>query len=156
VGFSLATVGYNPHAARYAGMSVRRHVVLALVAGGALAGLAGTYEVLGLKYRLFHLFSGGYGYDGIVVAFLAGGNPLFVVLAALFLGGLRSGANIMQRAVGVPTTVVEAIQGLVVIFVATSLAFRFADSPWAAALRRRRAAEAELAAASSASAGREG
>jgi len=66
-------------------------------------------------------------------------------VAALFLGGLRSGANIMQRAVGVPTTVVEAIQGLVVIFVAASAAFRFENSYLAAAWRRRRAVEAALA-----------
>ena len=146
VGLSLATVGHNPAAARYAGMSVRRHIILSLVFGGALAGLAGAYEVLGLKYRLFHMFSAGYGFDGIVVALLAEGNPLLVAAAALFLGGLRSGANIMQRAVGVPTTVVEAIQGLVVIFVAASVAFRFESSYLAAAWRRRKAMDVALAA----------
>ena len=145
LGLSLATVGHNPAAARYAGMSVRRHIILSLAFGGALAGLAGAYEVLGLKYRLFHMFSAGYGFDGIVVALLAGGNPLLVAVAALFLGGLRSGANIMQRAVGVPTTVVEAIQGLVVIFVAASVAFRFENSYLAAAWRRRKAVDAALA-----------
>ena len=103
-----------------------------------------TYEVLGLKYRLFHAFSAGYGYDGIVVAFLEGGHPLLAILGALFLGGLRSGANIMQRAVGVPTTVVDTIQGLVVIFVAASLAFRFEQSRWAAIWRRRKAMDAAL------------
>jgi simple sugar transport system permease protein len=146
VGYSINTVGRNPSAARYAGMSVRQHIVWSLVMGGALAGLAGTYEVLGLKYRLFHMFSAGYGYDGIVVAFLSGSNPLFAILAALFLGGLRSGANIMQRAVGVPTTVVDTIQGLVVIFVAASLAFRFEQSRWAALWRRRKEIDAALAA----------
>lgn len=147
VGFSINTVGRNPQAARYAGMSVRQHIVWTLVAGGALAGLAGTYEVLGLKYRLFHMFSAGYGYDGIVVAFLSGSHPLYAILAALFLGGLRSGANIMQRAVGVPTTVVDSIQGLVVIFVATSLAFRFDQSRWAQLWRRRKDVDAALAGA---------
>jgi simple sugar transport system permease protein len=147
VGFSINTVGRNPQAARYAGMSVRQHIVWSLVTGGALAGLAGTYEVLGLKYRLFHMFSAGYGYDGIVVAFLSGSHPLYAILAALFLGGLRSGANIMQRAVGVPTTVVDTIQGLVVIFVATSLAFRFEQSRWAVLWRRRKDMDTILAGA---------
>ncbi len=147
IGFSINTVGRNPQAARYAGMSVRQHIVWSLVVGGALAGLAGTYEVLGLKYRLFHMFSAGYGYDGIVVAFLSGSHPLYAILAALFLGGLRSGANIMQRAVGVPTTVVDTIQGLVVIFVATSLAFRFELSRWAHLWRRRKDMDAALAGA---------
>lgn len=137
-GFSLQTVGSNPHAARYAGMSVRRHILLAMVIGGAFAGLAGTFEVLGLKHRLFHLFSAGYGYDGIVIAFLANGSPLGSVVAATFLAGLESGANMMQRAVGVPVTVIEAIKGLTVIFVAASLAFTFQRSYWAKALQRRR------------------
>jgi general nucleoside transport system permease protein len=145
VGYSINTVGRNPSAARYAGMSLRRHIVWSLVMGGALAGLAGTYEVLGLKYRLFHMFSAGYGYDGIVVAFLSGSHPLFAILAALFLGGLRSGANIMQRAEGVPTTVVDTIQGLVIIFVAASLAFRFEQSRWAALWRRRKELDTALA-----------
>jgi general nucleoside transport system permease protein len=147
LGFSLAVVGTNVHAARYAGMSVRRHILLSLLVAGALAGLAGTYEVLGLKYRLFHMFSPGYGYDGIVVTFLAGGNPLAVIVAATFLAGLRSGAGMMQRAVGVETTVVEALEGLVIIFVAVSLAFRFDDTPWARAWRQRRATESDMAGA---------
>ena len=76
-------------------------------------GLAGIFEVLGHRYRLFHAFSQGYGYDGIVIAFLAGLSPLFAIVSALFIAGLRSGAAMMQRSVGVETTVVEAIQGLV-------------------------------------------
>lgn len=143
-GYALQTIGSNPHAARYAGMSVRRHVIGAMVVGGALAGLAGAFEILGLKHRLFHLFSAGYGYDGIVVAFLAAGNPIGSVFAATFLAGLDSGANMMQRAVGVPVTVISAIKGLIVIFVAASLAFSFQRSAWAAALRRRRETEAAL------------
>lgn len=143
-GYAMRTIGSNPHAARYAGMSVRRHIIGAMVIGGALAGLAGAFEILGLKHRLFHLFSAGYGYDGIVVAFLAAGNPLASVLAATFLAGLESGANTMQRAVGVPVTVISAVKGLIVIFVAASLAFSFQRSAWAAVLRRRRETEAAL------------
>jgi simple sugar transport system permease protein len=139
-GFSLNTIGKNPTAAHYAGIAVRRNVFLAMLLGGSLAGLAGTFEVLGLKYRLFHHFSAGYGFDGIVVAFLAAGNPIWAAVAALFLSGLKAGANIMQRAVGVETTVVEAIKGLVVIFIAAGLAIRYNESFWARVLRRRKAA----------------
>jgi len=121
-GFALQLVGKNPAAARYAGVRTRRKMLLAMVIGGALAGLAGGIEVIGLKYRLFHLFSAGYGYDGIVVAFLAALNPLFAPLSAFFLAGLSAGAGTMQRAVGVEGAVVEAIQGLVILFVAASLA----------------------------------
>jgi simple sugar transport system permease protein len=123
-GFTLITVGRNPNAARYAGISVEKHIIVSFLIAGAMAGLAGTFEILGHRYRLFDAFSQGYGYDGIVVAFLAGLNPMFAIVSALFLAGLRSGANMMQRAVGIETTVVEAIQGLVILFVAASLAIQ--------------------------------
>lgn len=143
-GFTLDMVGQNPSAARYAGMSVERHIIVSFLVAGALAGLAGTFEVLGHRYRLFHAFSQGYGYDGIVVAFLAGLNPLLTIISAFFIAGLRSGANIMQRAVGVPVTVIEAIQGLVIMFVAVSLAFRSRSGFLGRALARRREVDAAL------------
>ncbi|MGE0211157.1 MAG: ABC transporter permease [Parvibaculaceae bacterium] len=143
-GFTLETVGQNPAAARYAGMSVERHIIVSFLVAGALAGLAGTFEVLGHRYRLFDAFSQGYGYDGIVVAFLAALNPLFTIFSAFFIAGLRSGANIMQRAVGVPVTVIEAIQGLVILFVAMSLAVRSQTGFIGRALERRRRTEAAL------------
>lgn len=144
-GFSMVMVGYNPKAARYAGIRVQRQIVLTMMLGGALAGLAGSFEVLGVKYRLFQSFSPGYGFDGIVVAFMAAASPIFVVIAALFYAGLRSGAQFMQRAVGIDSTVVDAIQGLIVLFIAVSLSFRFRDSRWALMLARRRTIEATLA-----------
>jgi simple sugar transport system permease protein len=136
-GFTLATVGRNPNAARYAGMSVERHIIMSFLVAGAFAGLAGTFEVLGHRYRLYHGFSQGYGYDGIVVAFLAGLNPLFAIFSAVFIGGLRSGASMMQRVMGIETTVVEAIQGLVILFVAVSLAFRYRVTSIGKAIARR-------------------
>ncbi|WP_205042035.1 ABC transporter permease [Rhodoligotrophos defluvii] len=147
VGYSLQTVGANPQAARYAGMSVRRHIMTSMLVGGALAGLAGAFEVMGLKHRLFHLFSAGYGYDGIVIAFLAGTNALGTIVAATFMAGLESGANMMQRAAGVPVTLVEALKGLIVIFVATGLAFSFQRSRWARLIERRRTMSAAIKAA---------
>ena len=111
---------------------------------GACAGLAGTFEVLGHRYRLFHAFSQGYGYDGIVVAFLAGLNPFLAILSSMFIGGLRSGANMMQRAMGIETTVVEAIQGLVILFVAMSLAFRYRATAIGQAITRRKELEQAL------------
>lgn len=123
-GFALQVVGRSSEAARYAGISVEREIVAAMIIGGALAGAAGGIEVIGLKHRLFHLFSPGYGFDGIVVAFIAGTNPLFAPLATLFLSGLKAGASAMQRGAGIPGTVVDAIQGIVVILVAASLTWR--------------------------------
>lgn len=151
-GYTMNTVGRNPDAAKYAGISVRRHIIISMLVGGSLAGLAGCFEVIGLKHRLFHLFSDGYGFDGIVVAFLANANALGVVIASLFMAGLESGANVMQRAIGVPVTVVDAIKGIVVIFVAASLAFSFHKSGLVRIVQKRR----ELNEALSRAAGGEG
>ena len=92
---------------------------------GGLAGLAGSCEVMGLKYRLFDVVSPGYGFDAIAIAFLSRGSVIGVVLTSLFFGALRSGANVMQRSAGVPVTVVYAIQGLTVLFIAISLALEY-------------------------------
>lgn len=144
LGFALDTVGHNVQAARYAGIPVRRCVVMTMFVAGAIGGLAGAFEVLGLKYRLYHLFSPGYGFDGILVAFLALQNPLLAPLSAFFLSGLKSGGLVMQRAVGLESTVIEAIQGLVIIFVAASLAFAYDRAFWHRFLNRRRNLDAVL------------
>ncbi|HEY9299931.1 MAG TPA: ABC transporter permease, partial [Phormidium sp.] len=122
LGYQIAAVGMNPTAARYAGMSVSRTIMLVMALAGGLAGLAGSSEVLGLRHRLFDQFSPGYGYDAIAIAFLSRGNIAGVVATSLFFGALRSGANVMQRSANVPVTVVYAIQGLTVLFIAISFA----------------------------------
>ncbi len=120
-GFQLDLVGRSAKAAIYAGVDEKKAIIRAMVIGGGLAGMAGAIEVIGLKYRLFHLFSDGYGYDGIVVAFLAALNPVLAPLTALFLAGLSAGAGTMQRAVGVDSSVIDVVEGLVVVFVAAAL-----------------------------------
>ena len=137
-GYALDTVGAGDSVARYAGIAVRRQMLLAMFVGGACAGLAGCFEVLGLKYRLYHLFSPGFGFDGILVAFLAALNPILVPLSAFFLSGLKAGALTMQRATGLDGTVVDAIQGLVILFVATSLAFTVRREEWRGFIGRRK------------------
>ena len=121
LGYQIEAVGQNPIAARYAGISVERTIMLVMALSGGLAGLAGSGEVMGLKYRLFENFSPGYGFDAIAIAFLSRGNLAGVLLTSLFFGALRGGANVMQRSAGVPVTVVYAIQGLTVLFIAISL-----------------------------------
>lgn len=120
-GYQIEAVGQNPIAARYAGMSVRRTIMAALAIAGGCAGLAGAGEVMGLRYRLFENFSPGYGFTAIAIAILSRGNFAGLSLIALFFGALRSGANVMQRSAGVPITIVDAIQGLTVLFIAISL-----------------------------------
>lgn len=125
LGYQVEAVGQNPVAAHYAGMSVERTIMVAMAVAGGLAGLAGAAEVMGLKRRLFENFSGGYGFDAIAIALLSRGSIPGVIFISLFFGALRSGANVMQRSAGVPVTVVYAIQGLTVLFIAISFALEY-------------------------------
>ena len=128
-GYRVAAVASNPTAARYAGISVPGTIMMVMALSGGLAGLAGSAEVIGLKHRLFERFSPGYGFDAIAIAFLSRGSPLGVVITALFFSALRSGANVMQRSAGVPFTVIYAIQGLTVLFIAISLVIESRAQP---------------------------
>src|SRR5262249_39949095 len=92
-GFQLKAVGAGPAAAAYAGINVNRTLVWAMVIGGALAGLGGASEVLGLQRRLFEGFSPGYGFDAVVIGFLSNGNPVGIIVTSFFFGALRSGAS---------------------------------------------------------------
>ncbi|BDA75684.1 sugar ABC transporter, permease protein [Rivularia sp. IAM M-261] len=122
LGYQITAVGLNQKASNYAGISVQRTIMLVMAASGGFAGLAGASEVMGLKYRLFEQVSPGYGFDAIAIAFLSRGSVLGLVLNSLFFGALRSGANVMQRSASAPVTVIYAIQGLTVLFIAIALA----------------------------------
>jgi general nucleoside transport system permease protein len=124
IGFAMGTVGHSLQAARYAGISVTKNIVLAMVLGGGMAGVAGGFEVIGVKFRLFHMFSNGFGYDGIVAGFIASGSALWLPFVSIFLAGLKAGAGAMQRATGIERSVIDAIQGIIVILVAASLTVR--------------------------------
>ena len=117
-GFDLRSVGANPRAARYAGMSIMGTTVLAMSLSGALAGLAGTNEVLGLNHNLAMAFSAGYGFDSIALALLGKSHPLGVVLASLLFGTLRNGATRMQVVAQVPIDIITVLQALILVFIA--------------------------------------
>ena len=117
-GFEFRAVGFNPRAARYAGMSIAWSTVLSMVAAGGLAGLAGTAVILGGSGTLSPGFSPGFGFDGIVVALVGATRPLGVVAAAFLFGALRAGATPMQAATGTPIDLVVIIQALVIMFIA--------------------------------------
>ena len=129
LGFEVRTVGLNPSAARYAGMSVARNYVLAMSLAGALAGLAGAGIVLGRpsEYSLKAAFSSGFGFDSIAVALLAKSHPIGIIPAALLWGALRNGAGLMQiRAPGISIDLVNIVQALVIVFVAADEIVRWA------------------------------
>jgi simple sugar transport system permease protein len=123
-GFEIRTVGANPNAARYAGISVRKNIVLAMSLSGLLAGAAGAVEVLGVSHRHELGFGAGYGFDSIAIALLGRNNPFGVVAAALLFGGLRSGAGLMQLTTQIPSSIISIVQGLVLLFVAADVIIR--------------------------------
>ena len=125
VGLEIRTVGANPAAARYAGMSVTRNFVLAMVFSGALAGLAGTGEVLGLNHNLPAAFISGYGFDSIAIALLAKSHPFGVPFAAFLWAALRNGAGLMQIRAGISVDLINIVQALVVAFVAADEIIRW-------------------------------
>lgn len=118
IGFTIRSVGANPNAARYAGMSVGGAFMLSMAMAGGLAGLGGASQLLGIQYSVFPGFSSGYGFDAIALALLGRTNPFGVVLAALLFGVLRSGAIGMQAATSVPVDIIVVIQALVIVFMA--------------------------------------
>ncbi len=124
MGFEIRAVGANPDGAKYAGMSIVRNFAIAMTLSGALAGLAGTAQVLGIDHWVGQGFSAGYGFDSIAIALLGNSHPLGVVLAALLWGTLRSGATTMQSLAGVPLEIISIIQGLVIVFVAAPAIIR--------------------------------
>ncbi|MFI5713669.1 ABC transporter permease [Kribbella sp. NPDC051620] len=118
VGFELRAVGANADASRTAGMSVGRAYVIAMVVAGALAGLAGTQQVLGTDLPLTDGVAASVGFDAITVALLGRGTPLGTVLAGLLFGALNAGGLQMQLQTQTPLTLTTVLQAVIVLFVA--------------------------------------
>jgi simple sugar transport system permease protein len=129
LGYRIRAVGQNPNASRYAGINVKRHVVLALLLSGAFAGLAGMVQVYGVNYRMItdgsaSGFTGSAGFNGIVAALFGQLHPIWSIPASVLFGALLVGANSMQRMVQIPSALVTALNGLVVVFVVSSEIWR--------------------------------
>ncbi len=117
-GFELRTVGANPSAARYSGMSVGKAYTLAMFLSGCLAGMGGAVQGLGITHNIALGFQSGYGFDAIALALLGKSHPAGVVAASLLFGMLRAGAGRMQSVASVPTEIVQIVQALVIVFIA--------------------------------------
>jgi len=117
IGYQIRAVGLSPEASRYSGIDVGRNVALSMALAGGFAGLAGVIEVIGVQHRLMEGLTSGYGFTGIVAALLGGLHPLGLLPASAFFGGLLVGADKMQRAVQIPSSLVTAILGMIVLVV---------------------------------------
>jgi simple sugar transport system permease protein len=120
IGYRIRAVGLNPEASRYAGIRVPVYQALALTLAGGLAGLAGVVEIIGVQHRLLEGITSGYGFSGIVAALFGSLHPLGTIPASYLFGSLLVGADKMQRAMQVPSSLVDVLLGLVVLFVVGS------------------------------------
>lgn len=117
LGYELIVTGFNPLAARYAGINVARRLVLAGFLAGGLGALAGTCDVLGVQHRLMDGISGGVGFVGIIVALLAKLDPIAVIPTALLYGGMSVGADAMQRRASIPSSITFILESLIVLLI---------------------------------------
>lgn len=116
-GYTFKLTGASQSVARYAGLGVPAIVCATMMISGALAGIAGWTEIFGTQYRLLDNISSGYGNLAIVVALLGDLRPVGITVASFFFAAMLSGGNAMQRTAGIPSSVVQIIQALVIIFV---------------------------------------
>jgi simple sugar transport system permease protein len=123
-GFDLRTVGTNPRAAKYAGMSIAKTTILGMAASGALAGMAGANEILAVNHTMAIGLSSGYGFDSIALALLGNSHPLGVVFSALLFGILKNGATKMMVTSAIPIDIVTIIQAVIIMFIAAPAIIR--------------------------------
>ncbi|ANE47421.1 branched-chain amino acid ABC transporter permease [Paenibacillus swuensis] len=140
-GYELRAVGHNADAAQYAGMNVKRNIIKAMFISGVFAGLAGTFEVLGVfQYQTNAAASPGYGFDGIAVSLLGMNNPFGVVLAAILFGGLSYGAAGMSFGADVPPEIIRIVIGSIIFFVAAQGIVRWLLIPFYAKRKKEKVA----------------
>lgn len=121
-GFRLRAVGCNLTASRFNGIPVKRFMLASFIVSGAIAGLGGGAELLGTQFRLINGYGAGYGFDGVAMALIGQLHPIATMVVALFFAVLRVGSTTMQAATGVPTSVSDIIQALVIVFSVAGMA----------------------------------
>jgi simple sugar transport system permease protein len=114
-GYEIKLIGDNPKAAEYAGLNIGRNIILVMMLSGALAGLAGMSEISGVVHRLQERISPGYGFTGIIVAWLAKLNPFAVILVSILFGALIVAGREIQ-----PSGLSNMLQGIILFFIISS------------------------------------
>jgi simple sugar transport system permease protein len=116
-GYEIRLIGESDTAARYAGVSIVRNVILVMILSGGLAGLAGYAEVGAISHRLQHGLAAGYGFTGIIVAWLARLNPWGILVVSVLLAALLVGGDQIQITMGLPASMGLVLQGAILLFV---------------------------------------
>lgn len=122
-GYELRMTGKNPEAAKFFGINTRKYLYLSILIAGVLGGIAGAVEIQGRYYRIIDGFSPGSGFDGITIALLSNGNPVGMIIGSLLFGAIRAGATNMQVMAGVPSQIIQAVQGFLMLAIAVERLF---------------------------------
>jgi len=133
-GFSVRVVGGNPRTAQLVGLPASRLILLACALGGACAGLAGAVEVAAVHTNANASLIAGYGYAGILVAFIARQNPIAIIPVAILFGGFGAAGSLLQRRLGLPDASVQVLQGIAFVLILASEALR--DLDWTTVWQR--------------------
>ena len=133
-GYESKMGGYNPSFARYGGTKQVTVMLITMALAGAIASMAGTAEVFGLKYRYADsmLSSTSYAWTGLQAALIAGLDPVGMFFVSIFLSGLQIGGSAIQRSLGIPLEIATIIQCCITLFVSVKIVFRFTKKPKAA------------------------
>ena len=126
-GFSVRVVGGNPRTAQLMGLPASRLILVACGLGGACAGVAGAVEVAAVHTNANASLIAGYGYAGILVAFMARHNPLAIIPVAILFGGFGAAGSLLQRRLGLPDASVMVLQGIAFVLILASEALRHVD-----------------------------
>lgn len=125
LGYRLRAVGYNNHAAQYGGINSNKAVMTAMAISGALSGLGGAVQLMGMSGRISQFASQeGFGFQGITVALIGASNPIGCIFAGLFYGAMKYGGTKLSL-VNAPAEVVDIIMGTIIIFIAVSHVFKY-------------------------------
>jgi len=124
LGFEINTVGIGPDGARYSGMRVQRILLITMLISGILAGLGGALETQGVVHRFQPGFHTGLGFEGITIALLGRAHPFGIIPAAVLIGAMKAGANMMQFSAGVESEIIDVIQALILFFVTAEVFFK--------------------------------
>ncbi|MER9137113.1 ABC transporter permease [Mesorhizobium sp. M0830] len=123
-GYAVTMVGSAPKFAEYGGINVRRAGFGVLIASGAVGGLAGGVETLGVHHRFMEGFAPGFGFDGLIAALLANGSPIGTIFTALFFGALRAGSLLLEVDTTASREIITVIQALIILAVSADLLLR--------------------------------
>ncbi len=135
-GYAISEMGANPKFAEYGGIDIKKQIFLVLMASGAVGGLAGGVEALGVHHRFMEGFAPGFGFDGVIAALLANGNPIGTIFTALFFGALRAGSLLLEVDTTASREIITVIQALIILAVSAQITIRRKASDSTAGERR--------------------